>query len=474
VTHVNFFSAIRESLERDKNRVFLHWADTPLDGQTISIRVAAFRELLLSKRVGAGESVLIARALDADTFLAVLAVMAHGAIPVLPPARASKMKLLKLVRVLHPKWIITNDTIGVFSQYILRSVGVQAIRLKAHKIRSQTILERAEEVPLHQPALVTHSSGSTGSIKTILRSHGVLRAQHHALKKAFPPLQDQVDFPLFPAVILHNLAVGITTVIPDIEGFALINLKVEKIVSQLVGSKVTTMTGNLYYFTRIIEHLQTKKITINSIKAIGVGGSPVPERIYSELKRFFPQASIYCIYGSSEAEPIAIRKVESYYAPDKGYCVGKPASGTEVMIAVKHTLRVTSADRTYRAGEVLVRGEHVVTIHSDKWYRTGDFGYIDELDQVVLTGRQGNQNVIDGVQHYQMEHVLSQLSGVEQVAAIAREKFHLFIVGSIPAQEVQRALEKYFPKTCIGGIHFRKALPMDNRHQSKIIYHKVN
>jgi long-subunit acyl-CoA synthetase (AMP-forming) len=234
------------------------------------------------------------------------------------------------------------------------------------------------------------------------------------------------------------------------------------------------MTGNFCYFSKIIDYLQNKQLTISSIKAIGVGGSPVPERIYTDLKVLFPSASIYCIYGSSEAEPIAIRKVESYEAPDKGYCVGKPASGTAVMIDVTHSICIKSTDRTYQAGEVLARGEHVVTSPGDKWYRTGDFGYIDELDQLVLTGRQGNQSVINSVQHYQMEHVLMQLSGVERAAAIAREKFHLFIVGSLPAQEVQRELEKYFPKGCIGRIHFRKTLPLDNRHQSKMIYSKVN
>lgn len=473
MTHENFFNLIRESLERDKNKVFLRWADVPLDGRAISARIAAFRELL-SKRVNVGEPVFIARALDADTFLAVLAVMAHGAFPVFPPARPSKMELLKLVRELHPKWIITSDTIGVFAEYLLRSFGVQAIRLNAPKIRSHAVLEPAQQVPLHQPALVTQSSGSTGSIKTILRSHGVLRAQHRELKKAFPPLQDHVDFPLFPAVILHNLALGIATVVPDIEGFAINNLKVEKIVSQLTGSNITTMTGNLCYFTRIIDYLQTKQLKINSIRAIGVGGSPVPERIYADLKRFFPQASIYCIYGSSEAEPIAVRKVGSYHAPDKGYCVGKPVSGIGLMIDVTHSLCMKSTDRTYQAGEVLVKGEHVVTFHGEKWYRTGDFGYIDELDQLVLTGRQGNQNVINGVQHYQLEHVLMQLPGVERVAAIAHETFNVFIVGSILTQEVQSELEKYFPKACIGRIHFRKALPLDNRHQSKIIYNKVN
>jgi acyl-coenzyme A synthetase/AMP-(fatty) acid ligase len=114
-----------------------------------------------------------------------------------------------------------------------------------------------------------------------------------------------------------------------------------------------------------------------------------------------------------------------------------------------------------------------VTFHGDKWYRTGDFGYIDELDQLVLTGRQGNQNAIDGVQHYQVEHVLSQLAGVERTAAIARGKFDIFIVGSVAADEVQGELAKYFPSTCVGGIYFRKTLPLDARHRSKIIYNKV-
>ena len=68
----------------------------------------------------------------------------------------------------------------------------------------------------NQPALIAHTSGSTGQPKQIVRTHAVLSAQHAVLKAVFPPWPGQQDFPLFPNVLLHNLASGAASILPKV------------------------------------------------------------------------------------------------------------------------------------------------------------------------------------------------------------------------------------------------------------------
>ncbi|HXD10405.1 MAG TPA: AMP-binding protein, partial [Anaerolineales bacterium] len=66
------------------------------------------------------------------------------------------------------------------------------------------------------PALITFTGGSTDSSpRGVLRTHRLLIAQHCALSRILPMHETDVDLPAFPVATLHNLASGITSVIPD-------------------------------------------------------------------------------------------------------------------------------------------------------------------------------------------------------------------------------------------------------------------
>src|SRR5699024_472466 len=95
------------------------------------------------------------------------------------------------------------------------------------------------------------------------------------------------------------------------------------LVEQIKTQQTDTITGNLYYFRKLYQYLQQQNMVLPQVKAIGIGGSPITEKLAHDLKAFFPQATVYIIYGSSEAEPIAVREVGvEREEPNKGYAVG--------------------------------------------------------------------------------------------------------------------------------------------------------
>ncbi|QIX60535.1 AMP-binding protein [Hymenobacter sp. BT18] len=468
----NFCQALYENLLRNPEQVCLVWpqpAGPPrrYTGQELLRAVAGFRQQLAAQGVRSGAAVLVAVPVSLELVAALLGVMAHGAIPVLPPAAVSPWQLVKLLRYHQIRTAAVSEAAARRYGWLLRLVGVRALR-PSSVTASLTFLEQPVAVPADQAALVSHSSGSTGQAKAIRRSHRVLTAQHTVLKAVFPPWLGQRDFPLFPNVLLHNLAVGAVSILPDIPWGQLSQFRPEKVVQQLQDEQVETLTGNVFYFRSLGRLLSQQRQALPHVKAVGIGGSPVPEWLLQSLKICFPHATIYGIYGSSEAEPIAVRAAEDASAsPRAGYYVGPVVAGLDCQLRPCGQLLLPEG-RTVEAGEILVRGAHVAAAG---WLATGDFGYFDEQNHLWLTGRQGNAEVVRGVQHYQVEHVLQHLSGVEQVAAKPYgQGFAVYVQGAATEAAVRAALEAEFPPGLCAHVHFRAHLPLDNRHLSKVRY----
>ena len=470
----NFYSTIYESLIGKPNQIFLKFPGEGKpslhSGREILTGVAQVCHSLEKRKIKKGSKILVAVPFSFRFVCVFLGIMAYGAIPVLPPAGTSKTNLLSL--------ILQHEIKSVF--FAERKI-ISAILLKAIQVKSLTAIFDFEittdfkphMVPGTQAAFISFSSGSTGKPTAVLRDHQKLLEQHIALKTSFPPLPNQKDFPLFPNILLHNLCLGITTVIPDIPNFDVRNMQPEKLVKQMQVEQIDSLTGNVFYFKKILAYLQSSKETLPLVKELGIGGSPVPEYLPHLLKKHFVNANIYIIYGSTQAEPIAIRKIGKAQAnPKLGYFVGTLHPGIELEIREPKTMNIEG--KTISAGSIAVKGNHVVPEKNSEWLITGDYGYLDEIGNLYLTARAGNETLIRGFGHYQLEHTLVNLPGVEQAAAIAEASaFKIFVEGSANLSEIRISLKKQFPETIVGSVEKISEMPMDKRHHSKILYKKL-
>ena len=472
----NFFYTVFQTLLGNREKELIRWplegggSKTYTGGELIE-KIAAIRMVLLNRQAAPAQPILLALPVSIDLICAVFAVQAIGAVPVLPPAKASAGSMLQVIKKQQIRLVLTARSPSL----LLKTVAwTKKIRFAAlHNLpRANQAIDIVTVSP-HQPALVSHSSGSTGKAKAIYRSHQVLLAQHTVLKETFPPWPGQIDFPLFPNILLHNLAIGITSVLPRIPRFALAGMEPAAIAGQLVKDKVQTLTGNVFYFKRLAAYFQKHALSFPQVRAIGIGGSPVPETLALLLKNFFTKAGIYIIYGSSEAEPIAVRKVQDETIhPLAGYKVGKV--NRDLQLTLSAIAEVAVAGRRYPVGEIIIKGPHVAISNGMEALHTGDFGYVDEQDELYLTARKGNEQICNGLQHYQVEHLLAQDQRVEQAAAIVQaDGFNIYVQGDIQEQEIFDILKKWIDSRWIKRIHKRNKIPVDARHFSKILYPAV-
>jgi acyl-coenzyme A synthetase/AMP-(fatty) acid ligase len=473
---INFFSIIYQTLQQNRQNELIVWPSSPgvsksYTGKELLQKVAASRAVLLSKGVNASQAVLLAVPVSVDLICALLAVQSIGAVPVLPPASESGTGILKLIKEQGIRFVLVADKLG-FMKAVVSFLG----KFKFVILSRTALLDKfidTVNVPPEQAALISHSSGSTGNPKAVFRSHRVLLAQHHLLKEVFPLWPDQIDFPLFPNILLHNLAAGVKSVMPHISGFKLNELDPALVVDQLVNNKVQTLTGNVYYFTNILAYLRKNRISFPRVRSIGIGGSPVPEILATSLKIFFINADVYIIYGSSEAEPIAVRKVIGEpMDPMAGYKVGK--ANKNLQLEISQLGEVLVANKIYSVGEIKVKGTHVAVANIDSMLATGDYGYLNEQNEIYLTGRKGNETIKNHIQHYQLEHLLLNDERVEKAAAIAVDDgFSIFVQGDITGEEILVLLGKQVSINIIKSINKRDNIPVDTRHLSKILYDKV-
>ncbi|XWW44074.1 acyl--CoA ligase [Fibrella sp. USSR17] len=474
----NFFGCLYDKLLENAAQELIVWPEAggsarAYTGAAILERVSVIRHELTERGIHPGQSVMLAMPVSFDLICSLLAIMAQGAVPVLPPANASRFDLVSLLKQTGIRGVMVQKAPGLLLAGLARLLRLQLVPVAPLKVWSGTYLP-PQLVDPEQPALISHSSGSTGKPKAIRRSHRVLTAQHYALSASFPPWVGQRDFPLFPNILLHNLAVGTVSVLPDLPGFSLARMNPARIVAQLVRQQVHTLTGNVYYFQHLLRYLNDHPAQITHVRAVGIGGSPVPDTLIHSLQPYFPAADLFVIYGSSEAEPIAVRNTrQQSVTPRSGYPVGTVHPAIQVTIRPEGLLTLPNGT-SYIVGEIQVRGDHVASNGND-WLATGDFGYIDKTDQLILTGRRGNERIHQGVQHYQIEHMLSAVTGVERVAARSGENdFTIYVQGTATEAAIRYVLDQHFPAGICPTIQFRAELPVDARHLSKIRYKQLS
>lgn len=276
------------------------------------------------------------------------------------------------------------------------------------------------------PALITFTTGSSGTPKGALRTHGFLRAQHEALSSEFPYRDGENDQPMFPVFALNNLASAVTSVIPDLDFKRVAEADGEVLAQQLRNERVTTVTASPPYFDRLVEHLERKPGDRPPLRRILTGGAPVTDRQIERWRAMFPRTEIQIVYGSTEAEPVAhvaaderltvvrARREEERGEPASAGPLGFLAGLPTARLAVK-VVRIVAGPigpvvdwsewelPRGEVGELIVSGDHVGRRYfrnpeaerenkiddaeGRRWHRMGDTGYLDEEGRFWLVGR---------------------------------------------------------------------------------------
>jgi olefin beta-lactone synthetase len=374
-------------------------------------RVARAGQRLRDRGMEPGDRALLFVPMSADLYVGLLGVLHAGAVAVFLDAWAGRDRLAAAVNAAAPRAFIGN-----WKAHMLR-LASPALRRVALTFggdpgrRGRRGVDFPVSLSPDDPALVTFTTGSTGRPKAAARSHAFLWAQHQVLARHLGLRDDDVDMPTLPVFVLNNLALGVTTVLPDLDPRRPAAIDPARVLRQIRDEGVTTSSGSPAFYQRLAAHASERGERI-PVRAVFTGGAPV----FPPLARLLDagvEGEVHILYGSTEAEPIAEIEARelaglSETAGASGVCAGRPVPEVEVRIIrpmagpiTAEALPGLTVERG-GAGEIIVSGDHVLRGYLDDpeaeslakipegarvWHRTGDGGRIDSDGRLWLLGR---------------------------------------------------------------------------------------
>ena len=356
-------------------------------------------------------------------------------------------------------------------------------------------------------AAILFTSGSTGPPKGVLYGHGQFDAQVRLIRETFGIEPGEVDLPMLPVFSLFNPALGMATVVPEINPGKPAQADPDKLIQAILQCGVTTSFGSPVLWKRIARRAAETGTVLPGLRRILMAGAPVPPGLVRELQPVFPNARLWSPYGATECLPVScidgetiLRESAEKTVAGAGTCVGRPVAGVEVRIIPIEERAIAELSETHELpvggiGEIIATGPSVTRGYDNlpeatsrakirdaagrTWHRMGDAGYVDEAGLLWFCGRIAERVLTaDGPLYTDCcAGIFNTLPGVHRSALIG--------LGKAPAQEPAIVIEPEAGSTIsreavlelasrhplterINKVFFCRAFPVDVRHNAKI------
>lgn len=317
----HFRTFLRSGRNQPRKKAIVHKGRCVTFGE-LAAEVKRTAAYFSSKGISKGDRVLVFVPMSIELYQTVLALFYLGATAVFLDEWVNRRRLALCCSIADCKGFIAPFKVRMLA---LTSGPVRKIPVWLKTVKTLSGEVKMCDVSPGDTALITFTTGSTGTPKAAKRTHGFLQAQFDALKEKLKPGPDEIDMPVLPVVLLVNLGTGNTSVIPDFRSSKPEKMKPDRILGEIAVNNVSRIIASPFFIKKLaLEALASGKK--NQLQKIFTGGAPVfPAEAEIYLKGF-PDAETEIVYGSTEAEPISSIGAKRLIAErDKVFSLGLPA-----------------------------------------------------------------------------------------------------------------------------------------------------
>jgi acyl-CoA synthetase (AMP-forming)/AMP-acid ligase II len=496
----------------------------------LAAEVAAWRARLAGAGVRRGDRTLVMVRPGLPLIASVFALFETGAVPVVIDPGMGLGSFLNCVERSRPR-VLLGIPIARLLRHVFRgafrsvevTVGASSSMLArlADGVAKENPVSRGAGIAESAPtdlASILFTSGSTGAPKGVCYEHGMFEAQVNAIRRTYNIEPGEVDLPLLPIFALFNPALGMTTIVPEIDPRRPASLDPGRVVRAIRQERVTNAFGSPTLWRKVFLHCEAGGIRLEGVRRILCAGAPVDGPLYELSRRVLVEGELHSPYGATEALPVSSVSASQALSPEigservhRGTFVGRPVPGVEVRIIAVSDLPIASIDRAQSVavgavGEIVVRGPMVTREYDSLpeatalakiadsgstssgparavWHRMGDCGCLDAAGGLWFCGRKAERvRTESGVLH---------TDPCEQVFRETRPGVRFALIGlgepgkQHPAMVVEteersttalaaevvalRGVARSQPHTAgIRTFFFRESFPVDVRHNAKI------
>lgn len=525
-TRVNVADRLAESARRDPDRLAVveEWGrhrQVTLAELDREADLLARGLIELGVRPGMQLALLVKPGIDFVTL--VFALLRSGAVMVLVDGALGRENIVRCLAATEPEGFVAIG-IGHLMRLVKRREFPRA-RLNVivgsrwgwggttlSKLRE--LGARAESTALpttsgDDPAAIVFTSGSTGPPKGVEYRHETFVTQLTEIERMYGLAPGGVDLACFPLFGLFNVALGITTILPEMDFSRPASADPAKLLAAANKWRVTQSFASPAVWDRLSAYCQEAGETIPTLREVFSCGAPVPaEVIRRTLACVAPEARLHTPYGATESLPVStieaaeiLAGTDEATAQGRGVCVGLRVESIEWRVIEITDNPIATIDDARELpqgeiGELVVRGPQVsrryltspwmtadpnalskIADDESVWHRIGDVGYFDPDGRFWYCGRKSQRVVTpDGTLFTeQVEGIANSHPAVKKSALVGVDGVPVLIVelrenASVDDAEAQllALLQEHDVSRQVARVVRHPKLPTDIRHNAKI------
>ncbi len=411
------FADLLFGVQRWAPRTFLVQGDRRITFGDFFAALPAARERLAHIGIRPGDRVVLLAYNSPDWVLALWAIWAAGAVPVLGNRWWSGKEADHSLTLVHPRSVITDaPELAAGCDVPVLDIADVGGCFDGQSADAPAVPGPATE---ESPAVILFTSGSTGMPKAVeLPFRSVVANQQNVLARSrqLPHLLP-ADGPQAVSLVstpLFHIGAFATLITQTLTGGRIVfnvgRFDPQQVLTLIESERVERWGAVPTMAARLLEHPGFDEHDLSSLRSFPLGGAPVPPVLLERLARRLPQLQgrgMVNMWGMTEGGGFFTVAAGADLARHPG-TVGRPLPTVEI--------RIAEPDAGGK-GEILVRCPTVMlgyvgieddSIDAGGWLRSGDLGHVDADGYVFIDGRSKDM-VIRGGENIACPHVEAAL-----------------------------------------------------------------
>ena len=375
-------------------------ADETVTYRDLRIRAEECNGFLHALNVSPGEKVALVLPNGVDFIAYYLAVIGHGAVPVILNYKLTAFELGNVLGISKPSLIVTTGTLFEQHQDIFQPTHALIVGNGDEPPENATVeatLSRQAQ-PLSLPddnPIVSMQFTYRGIGKPLAVCHRYLDLTQSSdgLHEQFHPQGvgsvHLVTLPLYAifglsVMMVFPLSIGATLLMTN----TLLNRDLAQVLSEHQVTFACLVPDVIRYFNSRLAKRKGSRLPLHPLLMMYSGGSHLPADEGEKLGKLLGCAAVLQGYGLTESMPVIVQS--SVGEVHRG-AMGRPISGVEVRVVDAQGQDVVAG----RIGELLIRGSMVIPGYDaapeinarffrDGWLHTGDLVWRDEEGHVFF------------------------------------------------------------------------------------------